>query len=155
MNNDTTVSAELGLWLVVSEQTVVPLIGSLYYSGDDPYAIRIAFHVGTDEPIEWTFARDLVAGGLTSRQGAGDIQVWPSSGTALDVAAGAFTDDDAAAGHQILNIEMSAPTGHARFEAPAAAMAEFLQRTYGIVPDGEESGHIDFEAELDHLLRQA
>ena len=56
MNSSSTVSAELGLRLVVPQQTVVPLVASLYYSKEDPYAIRIAFHVGLDEPVEWIFA---------------------------------------------------------------------------------------------------
>ena len=51
----------------------------MYYSGSDPYAVRMAFHVGTDEPVEWIFARDLLAAGIESRQGEGDVQVWPSS----------------------------------------------------------------------------
>ena len=50
----------------------------MYYSGKDPYAVRMAFHVGTDEPVEWIFARDLLAAGIESRQGEGDVQVWPS-----------------------------------------------------------------------------
>jgi Streptomyces sporulation and cell division protein, SsgA. len=68
----------LGLKLVVPQQTIVPLVASLYYSGSDPYAVRMAFHVGTDEPVEWIFARDLLAAGIESRHGDGDVQVWPS-----------------------------------------------------------------------------
>jgi len=77
-SSSTTISAELGLKLVVPQQTIVPLVASMYYSGSDPYAVRMAFHVGTDEPVEWIFARDLLAAGIESRQGDGDVQVWPS-----------------------------------------------------------------------------
>jgi hypothetical protein len=149
-----TVSAELSLGLVVAEQTIVPLVASLYYSGNDPFAIRMAFHVGTDEPVEWIFARDLLAGGLKSREGIGDVQVWPSSGTIRNLTTEHRARDDAAAGHEILNIAMSSPFGRAHFEAPAEVMSEFLQRTYQIVPAGGESSFIDLEAELDDLLRQ-
>ena len=62
-SSGTTISAELGLKLVVPQQTIVPLVASMYYSGSDPYAVRMAFHVGTDEPVEWIFARDLLAAG--------------------------------------------------------------------------------------------
>ena len=62
-SSSTTISAELGLKLVVPQQTIVPLVASMYYSGSDPYAVRMAFHVGTDEPVEWIFARDLLAAG--------------------------------------------------------------------------------------------
>src|SRR4029077_11596141 len=74
-SSSTTISAELGLKLVVPQQTIVPLVASMYYSGSDPYAVRMAFHVGTDEPVEWIFARDLLAAGIESREGEGDVLV--------------------------------------------------------------------------------
>jgi hypothetical protein len=145
-SSSTTVSAELGLRLVVPQQTIVPLVASLYYSGTDPYAVRMAFHVGTDEPVEWIFARDLLAAGIESRQGEGDVQVWPSE--PADSEDGG--DDDI-----VLNIELSSPFGQAHFEAPAEAMSAFLRRTYSIVPAGKESTFVDIESELNELLRQA
>jgi hypothetical protein len=145
-SSSTTVSAELGLRLVVPQQTIVPLVASLYYSGTDPYAVRMAFHVGTDEPVEWIFARDLLAAGIESRQGEGDVQVWPSE--PADSEGGG--DDDI-----VLNIELSSPFGQAHFEAPAEAMSAFLRRTYSIVPAGKESTFVDIESELNELLRQA
>ncbi|MBV9382516.1 MAG: SsgA family sporulation/cell division regulator [Streptosporangiaceae bacterium] len=152
MNSSSrTVSAELGLRLVVPQQTIVPLVASLYYSGDDPYAIRIAFHVGLDEPVEWIFARELLASGITSRQGLGDVQVWPSAATA---AAGGEAAG-AGAGQEVLNIELSSPFGQAHFEAPIPDISDFLRRTYEIVPAGKESDFVDVEAELSDLLRQA
>ena len=153
-SSSTTISAELGLRLIVPQQTIVPLVASVYYSGDDPYAVRMAFHVGTDEPVEWIFARDLLAAGIESRQGEGDVQVWPSLMSCAD-------DDDLdmtgpqGAGGKVLNIELSSPFGQAHFEAPAQAMSAFLQRTYQIVPAGQERRYIDIETELNDLLRQA
>src|SRR5260370_9148370 len=105
-SRSTRISAELGLRLVVPKQTIVPLVASVYYSGGDPYAVRMAFHVGTDEPVEWIFARDLLAAGIESRQGEGDVQVCPSAMSC------AGTDD------QILNIELSSPFSQPNFEAP-------------------------------------
>ena len=64
INSGTTVSSELGLTLVVPEHGAVPLVASLYYTAGDPYAVRMAFHVGTDDPVEWIFSRDLVTAGL-------------------------------------------------------------------------------------------
>ena len=126
----------------------------MYYNGSDPYAVRMAFHVGTSEPVEWIFARDLLAAGIESRQGEGDVQVWPSPASCAE------TDDldvigAAEIGGKVLNIELSSPFGQAHFEAPAQAMSAFLQRTYQIVPAGRESSHIDMETELNDLLRNA
>jgi len=151
-SSSTTISAELGLRLVVPQQTIVPLVASLYYSGSDPYAVRMAFHVGTDEPVEWIFARDLLAAGIESRQGEGDVQVWPSS---MSCAEAGDLDGIGETGGKILNIELSSPFGQAHFEAPARAMSAFLKRTYQIVPPGRESSYVDIEAELNDLLRKA
>jgi hypothetical protein len=54
-----------------------------------------------------------------------------------------------------LNIAMSSPFGQAQFEISARAIGTFLERTYQVVPAGQESGHLDFDAELTELLSQA
>lgn len=143
MNNSSTVSAELGLRLVVPQQTIVPLVASLFYSKEDPYAIRIAFHVGLDEPVEWIFARDLLAAGIEAEEGLGDVKVWPSAGSQGGLPG------------TVLNIELSSPFGQAHFEAPIKEVSDFLRRTYQMVPTGEESNHVNVESELADLLRQA
>jgi uncharacterized protein with von Willebrand factor type A (vWA) domain len=116
-------------------------MASLYYSCQDPYAVKIAFHVGTDEPVEWTLARDLIAASLHSREGIGDVQAWPSAASEN--------------GPKTLNISMTSPFGHAQFEASAAAIETFLARTYELVPEGDESEYMDFDTELTDLLSQA
>jgi len=141
--DSSMVSAELGVWLVLPEQTIVPLVARLFYSHKDPYALSIAFEVGLDKPVEWIFARDLLAMGIEGREGLGDVTVWPSA------------DSEGGAPGGVLHIELSSPFGQAHFEAPVGEISDFLQRTYQIVPAGEESGHIDVEAELNGLLRQA
>jgi hypothetical protein len=139
INSSATVSAELGLTLVVPEHGAVPLVASLYYSAEDPYAIRMAFHVGMDEPVEWIFARELLQAGLEDRAGDGDVEVWPGSPD----------------GREVLNLGLSSPFGQAHFEAPLTATADFLHRTYGIVSAGREDEFIDVESELDELLWRA
>ena len=146
----TSVSAELSLGLVRPEHTIVPLMASLHYTREDPYAVRMAFHVGTAEPVEWTLARELLAAALHSHEGIGDVQAWPSP--APDKPADAAEADTESG---VLNIAMTSPFGHAQFEAPASAIAGFLRRTYEIVPAGEETNYIDFDAEITELLSQA
>jgi Streptomyces sporulation and cell division protein, SsgA len=143
-----TVSAELSLDLIGPEHTIVPLMAGLHYTSTDPYAIRMAFHVGTGEPVEWTLARDLLAAALVSPQGAGDIRAWPSSAPRRPAAGGA--PDGTAAG--LLHLAMRSPFGQAQFQVSAAAIASFLERTYAIVPDGEESAHLDIDATIAELL---
>jgi sporulation and cell division protein SsgA len=164
MTISATVSSELGLRLVAAEQTIVPLVASLHYSSSDPYAIRMAFHVGPEDPVEWIFARELFADGMTTPEGDGDVQVWPSVAESRDADndAGKDAGDDAAndAGGtargplSVLNIKLRSPFGEAHFEAPIEAIASFLDRTYCIVPMGRESAVIDIDGELSSLLWQ-
>jgi hypothetical protein len=135
MISSATVSTELGLVLVVPGRGSVPLVASLSYSADDPYAIRIAFDVGTAEPVEWIFARELLATGLAYPAGDGDVQVCPAPPGRRDV----------------LNIALSSPSGQARFEAPASATSDFLHLTYDIIAAGREDEFIDVDDELDEL----
>ena len=79
MRNSRTVSTKLVLWLVASQQTIEPLMTRFSYSREDPYAIRISFHVGRGEPVEWHFARDLLSRGVEGRAGLGDVTVWLSA----------------------------------------------------------------------------
>jgi hypothetical protein len=148
-SNRTAVSTEIELGLVGPEQTIVPLMASLSYSCSDPYAIRMAFHVGTDKPVEWTLARDLLAAALHGREGIGDVQAWPSAASCDPT-----SDAAAVAEGPILNIAMSSPFGAAQFEIGAQAVAGFLYRTYKVVAVGDESGYLDFDAELAELLSQ-
>ena len=151
-SNHSEVSAELGLGLVGPGRTIVPLTAGLSYSCADPYAIRMAFKVGTDEPVEWILARDLLAAGLKGSEGLGDVRAWPSA---------ASRDPDAAAigggaaGNAILNIAMSSPYGQAQFEISAKAIERFLQRSYQVVATGQESSYLNFDDELTELLSQA
>jgi hypothetical protein len=150
-NNRFEVSAELGLGLVGPERTIVPLTAGLSYSSSDPYAVRMAFEVGADEPVEWILARDLLAAALHGSEGLGDVRAWPSAASCdPDVVAIA-----GAAGNAILNIAMSSPYGQAQFEVSAKAIEDFLQRTYQLVATGQESSYLDFDAELTDLLSQA
>jgi sporulation and cell division protein SsgA len=139
MMNSVTVSAELDLHLLVPEHGAVPLVASIDFRADDPYAVRMAFHVGTDEPVEWIFARELLAAGLEGPAGEGDVQIWPED----------------TEGSDILNIALSSPFGEARFAAPLAATADFMKSTYQIIPAAAETDFIDVDAELDELLWQS
>jgi hypothetical protein len=142
MDSGTTVSAELGFLLVIPRQASVPVTASLFYTGDDPYAVRMVFHAGTDEAVQWIFARDLLTAGLTEPAGEGDVLAWPSpSGEASSA--------------PVLNIVLSSPYGQAHLQAPMAAMAEFLRRSYDAIPAGREGEFFDIGAELDSLLWRA
>jgi len=136
MNSSTTISAELGLRLVVPDRSTVPLSATLEYAADDPYAIRMAFHVGNEDPVEWIFARELLTVGIERQAGFGDVRVWPAG-----------PDDD-----RTLQLALSSPFGDALFDVPLIPMADFLHKTYDIVAAGRETEFVDMDTELEHLL---
>jgi hypothetical protein len=151
------VSAELGLGLVGPENKIMRVTAGLSYSSADPYAVRVAFDVGTDKPVEWILARELLAAALHAPEGIGDVRAWPSAASCDPDAV--IPDERSTMGvgarNWILNIAMSSPFGHAQFEVSAQAIGTFLERTYRVVPSGQESGYLDFDAELTELLSQA
>jgi hypothetical protein len=64
--------------------------------------------------------------------------VWPSS----------------EAGQQVVFISLSSPEGEALLEAPAPALATFLERTYATVAAGDESMHLNIDAALTQLIAE-
>ncbi|MDA8368595.1 MAG: SsgA family sporulation/cell division regulator [Nocardiopsaceae bacterium] len=135
-SSGTTASAELGLRLVVPDRAAVPLVARLDYTADDPYAIKVAFHTGEDDPVEWIFARELLTVGIVRPVGEGDVRVWPDKGD----------------GERTINIALSSPFGQAQFDAAVSPLAEFLHRTYEIVPAGREGDYIDLDGEIERHL---
>lgn len=121
---------------MVPERSAIPLVASLHYTAADPYAVRMEFHIGDEESVEWIFARELLTVGIVRRVGDGDVQVTPSrSGTS-----------------RALSVDLSSPYGSAQLEASPTEVADFLDRTYEIVPAGREPEFIDIDLELDFLF---
>lgn len=139
MNSSTTICAELVLKLVVPGGRSVHLTADIGYGADDPYAIEMSFNVGEQEPVRWIFARELLTVGIVRRVGDGDVEVWP--GQSLDA------DEE-----RVVYLSLSSPFGQALFELSVTPIADFLHRSYEMVPAGYEDDHIDIQTELDQLL---
>jgi hypothetical protein len=131
-----TVSADLQVSLVIPGATALPVRASMSYDAKDPYAVRVAFHTGSGEAVQWTFGRQLLTDGVTAPTGDGDVRTWPAT-----------TDLG-----QVVCLALSSPSGNALFEVPVPELVEFLTMTYAAVPTGSESEHVDVDAELAELL---
>jgi hypothetical protein len=131
-----SVTARIELRLVVPGSPSLPVMADVTYDQSDAYAVRMAFHTGGPEIVEWTFARSLLTDGVTHPVGEGDVQVWPSH----------------ADGAPVVCISLSSPSGRALFEMPLAQLVEFLTKSYAVVPTGSESDNVDVDAELALLL---
>ncbi|MCS7482257.1 SsgA family sporulation/cell division regulator [Umezawaea endophytica] len=134
MSENTIITAGTTFHLLVPGIAPAPVEAELQYNPEDPYAVAVLFHTGQGK-VEWMFARDLLADGLLTPSGEGDIMVRPAA------------DDP----ERVL-LELNAPTGFAILSAEAEHIAEFLDLTYDVVQPGEEDLWIDFDRELAKLV---
>jgi hypothetical protein len=132
----TVVERELELELVLSPQRSIPVAARLGYRTDDPYAVHITFHIDSDHPVSWTFARELLVEGVFRPCGQGDVRVWPTK----------------ASGRSVVLMALSSPGGDALLQAPAAPVSAWLERTLRIVPPGSEAGQLGMDDGLAELL---
>lgn len=110
----------------------------LTYRPTDPYAVETVFYSG--EPrgeVVWTFARDLLIGGLEHSAGEGDVTVWSPS------------EPKAKPGTRRTFIRLSSPEGTAVLSVPRAHLKRYLDKTQSLVAVGME--HQPFGSSLDVL----
>ncbi|WP_316780949.1 SsgA family sporulation/cell division regulator [Streptomyces sasae] len=132
------VERRVAMQLVVSHACSLPLFVRLRYAPADPYVVRAAFFVDCDDPVEWVLGRDLLADGLQGSAGHADVRIWSAAGR----------------GDESIYIALGSSAGTALLEVPVQDISSFLQDTQALVPRGTESGLIDWDAELAHLLPQ-
>ncbi|MFB7216750.1 SsgA family sporulation/cell division regulator [Streptomyces sp. NPDC056227] len=132
----TVVERELELELVLSPERSIPVPARLTYRTEDPYAVHITFHIGSDFPVYWTFARDLLVEGVFRPCGHGDVRIWPARIERRNV----------------LRMALSSPDGDALLEAPSSTVAAWVERTLRLVPPGTETERLGIDAALADLL---
>ena len=129
-------SVTRALPMIVSAATgEAELDSELRYDPDDPFAVSLAIGVECGDPVVWVFARDLLAAGIGTPTGLGDITIEPA-------------DDD-----QSRQLRITLATDSlATLLVPRDPVVEFLVDTFAIVPTGSESERIDLDAEIASLL---
>ncbi|WP_028813149.1 SsgA family sporulation/cell division regulator [Streptomyces flavidovirens] len=132
----TVVERELELDLVLSPERSIPVPARLVYRTDDPYAVHIIFHIGSDSPVHWTFARELLVEGVFRPCGNGDVRIWPAR----------------TGSRSVVCVGLTSPDGDALLEAPSPAVSAWLERTLRAVPPGTESGWLGLDEALAELL---
>src|SRR3954465_12875408 len=69
----TVVERELEMNLVLSPERSITVPARLVCRVEDPFAVHIAFHIGSRTPVNWTFARELLVEGVFRPCGHGDV----------------------------------------------------------------------------------
>lgn len=106
------------------------LLAVLSYNSDLPHAVCVMFISG-DATVPWEFDRELLAAGMHAPTGDGDVRVFPWSASTIAIA-------------------ITSHEGAALFELCADVVAEFLARTYALVPAGTEQ--LDVDAAIANIL---
>jgi hypothetical protein len=132
VQTDRNVVLDIEFALVMADAAPIRVAAHLRYDAGDPFAVCVSFDAGGPQPIEWTFARELLDGGLWQSVGDGDVQVWPS-------------------GRHVF-LALCSPSGKAVLQTTRQVIADFVARTKRVVPTGCESAFVDFDRELAALL---
>lgn len=108
---------------------------TLRYDADDPFAVHMTFPASVTlegSEVRWTFARELLAGGLREPQGLGDVRVRPDQ-------------------QERTVLEFHAPEGIALVLVRTDELHRFLAASLALVPMGEEHRHTDLDRDLARL----
>ncbi len=127
-------------------RTVVPFLsgesatehleGEFSYDPADPYAVTMKLEARSGS-VTWTFARELLAEGLYSPSGDGDVQVWPCLSHM---------------GEAVVIVELCSPDGTALLQTGSRAVQQFVTDVFEAVPAGTESSHVSIDTLVAQLL---
>ena len=116
-----------------------PVVTRWTYRTADPYAVTLGVRARSDRFVEWLVARDLVIDSLRAPSGCGDIRMSPQH----------------VQGYDIIEIEIRSTDGRAVLEVDRDLLAEFVDASVALVPVGEESAHLDLDAEITKITSRA
>ena len=139
MNTETTPETVSQEMFTVLHGQPAPIVTRWTYSAADPFAVTLGVRTRGDRFVEWLVARDVVIDSLRGAAGCGDIRMSPQH----------------VQGYDIVEIEIRSTDGRAVLEVDRDLLAEFVDSSTAIVPLGDESAHVDLDAEITKLTSRA
>jgi hypothetical protein len=121
---------------LVTADDSLPVPAELRYDPADPFAVTVCLRAQGSVEVDWVVAREVLATGLRTPAGDGDLGVWPSTSN----------------GDEVVCLSLSSPDGEALLYGPQEDVALFLTRTYAAVPPGKESAFLDIDGLVERLL---
>ncbi|WP_046731784.1 SsgA family sporulation/cell division regulator [Streptomyces humi] len=117
----------------------VSLPAELRYRTADPYAVCLSLGAPLTGPVDWLFARSLLAAGLRLPAGTGDVRVIPRH-----------------RGHpDRVGVVLRVRAQEAAVDIETSVVSAFLMRTLALVPEGTEGLHVDLDRAVAELLEDA
>ncbi|OIJ66369.1 SsgA family sporulation/cell division regulator [Streptomyces mangrovisoli] len=135
----TVIEQSVEARLVAAAPRMPSIPATLHYDRSDPFAVRMTFPApATLEGVEvcWIFARELLAAGLRTAEGQGDVRVRPY-------------------GYDRTVLEFHAPEGTAVVHVRSGEIRRFLEAANALVPVGLEHLQTDLDEALAELMRDA
>ncbi|MFD8707167.1 SsgA family sporulation/cell division regulator [Kitasatospora sp. NPDC059648] len=124
----------------VAHGVLAPVSACLRHHIEDPYAAYLDLHVDSPDPITWVFARCLLAEGLRTHAGLGDVTVHPAPANAFAAV--------------VVNLRPEGEGPVCRISLPTGAVREFLERSGQISAPGSEHLNLDIDALIHRLLTE-
>ncbi|MFF0050741.1 SsgA family sporulation/cell division regulator [Streptomyces sp. NPDC005498] len=103
----------------------------LSYDAEIPLAVALAFDAGGERPVRWVLDRQLLADGLTTLVGDGEVALWPMP--------------DSGTGRSSFCLRVGERDRAALFEIPAEPVVRWLASTWNLVPRGTEPDGVRWE----------
>jgi hypothetical protein len=130
----TTVLMPLAVALNPCPKRGKEISGALAYHDDRPYEVHFSI-VAHEIAIHWRFARELLLEGTLHPlpQGIGQASTW------LDA-------------RDRMHFRFRNPEGEVEFLTPSEPVIKFLDKTYDLVPEGEEHSYFNIDDEIALLL---
>ena len=112
-----------------------PVVTRWTYTAADPFAVTLGVRTRGDRFVEWLISRDLVVESLRTPTGFGDVRMSPQH----------------VQGYDIVEIEIRSTDGRAVLEVDRDLLAEFIDASIALVAVGDESAHMDLDAEISKI----
>ena len=112
-----------------------PVVTRWTYDPADPFAVTLGVRTRGDRFVEWLISRDLVVESLRTPTGFGDVRMSPQH----------------VQGYDIVEIEIRSTDGRAVLEVDRDLLAEFIDASVALVAVGDESKHMDLDAEISKI----
>ncbi|GGM13760.1 hypothetical protein GCM10010129_67310 [Streptomyces fumigatiscleroticus] len=128
--NKSHLALEITRW--VTSELSLELNCEFSYDTCDPLAVTLTLDTDDERPVRWVFCRQLLADGLITRAGEGEVVIWP------------LLDDNGERSSFCLRVGGGDRT--ALFEIPTEPVGEWLAGTWTMVPRGTELDGVDWDA---------
>ncbi len=125
----------LDIHRVLDEYVRHPVRAEFRFDAGAPMIVSVTFTPLLGHAVTWHIGRELLHSGLYEDSGDGDVQMWPTQ----------FDEQKAW-------LFLASDEASAIFELPVAAVAEWIEASYRLVPAEAEHAALDWDGFFTDLL---